>query len=203
MSNKTPPPTPRKPAPMVPAWRVDESEVLEVSAPREAPKTSLPVPAAPPRVVSAPPPPAPLRPPAAPHSAPSDAAERIRASASKGGNLKALHVLFGVTSDQFKLWMDADPGLRKAFDEGKEIEREALHRTIYEQAIYKRDINAAQFLLKSRHNYREQEPEDSRNRVNITFNIPAAAPDLKTYVEQNGKMEVVPLPRAPRVIDHE
>lgn len=170
-------------------WRVDEAQPQQGAA--------LPVP------VSAPTSPAPPPPQPPAHSAPSDAPERIRASASKGGNLKALHVLFGVNSDQFKVWMDADPGLRKAFDEGKEIEREALHRTIYEQAIYKRDINAAQFLLKSRHNYREQEPEDSRNRVNITFNIPAAAPDLKTYVEQNGRREAVPLPRAPRVIDHE
>lgn len=197
MSIKTPPPSPRKPLPLLKApWRVDEKEV------QRAP-TSAPAAAAMPAPVTAPQAPPPPQLAARADSAPSDAAERVRASASKGGNLKALHVLFGVTSDEFKAWMDADPALRKGFDEGKEIEREALHRTIYEQAIYKRDINAAQFLLKSRHNYREQEPEDSRNRVNITFNIPAAAPDLKTYIERNGTLEAVALPRAPRVIDHE
>lgn len=190
MAIKTPPPVPRKLAPPVKVpWRVADAQ------PQQA--VALPAP------VSAPVAPAPPLLPARADSAPSDAPERIRASASKGGNLKALHVLFGVSSDELKVWMDADSGLRKAFDEGKELEREALHRTIYEQAIYKRDINAAQFLLKSRHNYREQEPEASRNRVNITFNIPAAAPDLKTYIEQNGRREAVPLPRAPRVIDHE
>ena len=163
----------------------------------------MPLPPAVPALVRAskpPPPPA-----HSPHadSAPSDAAERIRAAASKGGSLKAMHTLFSVPSDTFKKWLDADPGLRKAFDEGKELEREALHRTLYEAAIYKRDLGAAQFLLKSRHGYREQEPEDNRNKVSITFNIPAAAPDLKTYVEQNGKLEAVRLPRAPRVIEHE
>ncbi len=190
MTIKTPPPVPRKLAPpMKSPWRVDDSQPQQGAA--------LPAP------VSAPPAPAPPphQPPA--HSAPSDAPERIRASASKGGNLKALHVLFGVNADQLKVWMDADPGLRRAFDEGEQMEREALHRTLYEAAIYKRDQSAAQFLLKTRHGYREKEPEDSRNRVNITFNIPAAAPDLKTYNENNSKREVVQLPRAPRVIEHE
>lgn len=194
MSIKTPPPSPRKPLPLLKApWRVEDKEVVRAPPP----PSGLPAPVSPPLV---PPPP---RQPVCADSAPSDAAERVRASASKGGNLKALHVLFGITSAEFTSWMDTDPDLRKAFDEGKEMEREALHRTLYEAAIYKRDLNAAQFLLKSRHNYREQEPEDSRNRVNITFNIPAAAPDLMTYIEHNGRLEAVALPRAPRVIDHE
>lgn len=194
MTNKTPPPSPKQP-PRAP-WRVDDVQAQRAPAP---PPPAALVPA----VVSAslaPPPPAPA--PGA-DSAPSDAHERIRAAASKGGSLKALHTLFSVSADTFKRWLDADPGLRKAYDEGRELEREALHRTLYEAAIYKRDLNAAQFLLKSRHGYKETEPEDNRNKVSITFNIPAAAPDLKTYVEQNGKLEVISLPRAPRVIEHE
>jgi len=135
--------------------------------------------------------------------APPDAAARIATYAAKGGSLKVLHALFGVAGEELKRWMDADPCLRKAFDEGKEQEREALHRTIYDAAVYKRDLGAAQFLLKTRHGYREQEPEDNRNSVRVIFNIPAAAPDLKTYVEHNGKRQAVPLPRAPVVIDHE
>jgi hypothetical protein len=138
-----------------------------------------------------------------PGAAPADAAERIKAIAAKGGSLKGLHALFGVTADVLKHWMDADPGLRKAFDEGKELEREALHRTLYDAATLKRDLTAAQFLLKTRHGYREQEAEDSRNSVRIVFNLPAAAPDMKTYVEQNGTRNAIPMPRAPKVIDHE
>lgn len=123
--------------------------------------------------------------------------------AAKGGTLKGLHALFGVSADEMKRWMDEDPDLRKAFDEGKEQEREALHRTLYDAATLKRDLNAAQFLLKTRHGYREQEPEDTRNSVRIVFNLPAAAPDLKTYVEQNEQRGPSLLPRAPLVIDHE
>jgi hypothetical protein len=101
--------------------------------------------------------------------------------------------------------MDADTGLRRAFDEGKEAEREALHRTLYEAAIYKRDLGATQFLLKTRHGYREQEPDDTRNSVRIfqQFTLPAAAPDQKTFIEHNSKLEAVSLPRPPRVIEHE
>ena len=134
---------------------------------------------------------------------PVDAAERIRAVACKGGSLKGLHALFGVGADVFKRWMDDDPGLRKAFDEGKEQEREQLHRTMYEAAIYRKDLSAAQFLLKTRHGYREQEPEDTRNSVRIIFNIPAAAPDVKTYMEQTALQELVSKPRRPLVLDHE
>ena len=138
-----------------------------------------------------------------PDVVPADAAERIRTVAAKGGTLKGLHALFGVAADVFKQWIDADPGLRKAFDKGKEQEREALHRTLYDAATLKRDLNAAQFLLKTRHGYRETEPEDTRNSVRIVFNLPAAAPDLKTYVEQNEQRSPLTLPRAPLVIDHE
>ena len=140
---------------------------------------------------------------AASDAAPVDAVERIRAVAAKGGTLKGLHALFGVSADVMKRWMDENPGMRKAFDEGKEQEREALHRTLYDAATLKRDLNAAQFLLKTRHGYREQEPEDTRNSVRIVFNLPAAAPDLKTYVEQNEQRGPSLLPRAPLVIDHE
>lgn len=183
-------------------WKVDESQFLQ-AAPVHPPTAVTLAPGAVPRVVSPPPAPPPPPPEVSSDGPPSDAAERIRVAASRGGSLKAMHTLFGVPADTFKRWLDAVPGLRQAFDEGKEMEREALHRTLYEAALYKRDLNAAQFLLKSRHSYREQEPDDSRNKVNITFNIPAAAPDLKTYVEQNGKLEAVALPRAPRVIEHE
>lgn len=147
--------------------------------------------------------PAPIAEPLDPDQCPPDAAERVRAIASRGGSLKGLPALFGAAPDLFKRWMDDDPSLRKAFDEGKEQEREALHRTMYEAAIFKRDLSAAQFLLKTRHGYREQEPEDARNSVRIIFNLPAAAPDLKTYVEHATLLGIGAKPRKPAVIDHE
>jgi len=189
-----PPPAPsRRPAaaraPIAPPWGTPPAPPVPPQAPAR-PLPPPPVPAAP--VATAP-----------AGGAPAGAGDRIRALAAKGSTLKGLPALFGVTADEFKRWMDDDPGLRKAYDEGKEEEREALHRTLYEAATYKRDLNAAQFLLKTRHGYRETEPEDNRNTVRIVFNLPAAAPDMKTYMEQNGKRGALPLPRAPVVIDHE
>ena len=181
---RKPPARPR--APEAPAWGAAAAPAAPAAPVAPPVRPALPVPVA-----------------NASDAAPADAAERIRAVAAKGGTLKGLHALFGVSADEMKRWMDEDPGLRKAFDEGKEQEREALHRTLYDAATLKRDLNAAQFLLKTRHGYREQEPEDTRNSVRIVFNLPAAAPDLKTYVEQNEQRGPSLLPRAPLVIDHE
>lgn len=183
----TKPAKPRAPAPPRPRPRAPVAQPW-----------GLPAPPAPPVAPAAPQPP-----PTAPGVAPADAVARIQAVASKGGSLKGLHAVFGVTAEQLKSWMDDDPELRKAFDAGKELEREALHRTLYDAATVKRDLSAAQFLLKTRHGYRESEPEDTRNTVRIVFNLPAAAPDMKTYVEQNGSRKDVAMPRKPRVIDHE
>ena len=82
------------------------------------------------------------------------------------------------------------------------MEREALHRTLYDAATVKRDLYAAQFLLKTRHGYREQEPEDTRNSVRIVFNLPAAAPDPATYMEQVLEDTAVVMPKAPKVLGH-
>lgn len=138
-----------------------------------------------------------------PSTVPADAAQRIRLLAARGATLKGLPALFSVSTNEFKAWMDADPSLRTAYDEGKEDEREALHRTLYDAAVHKRDLGAAQFLLKTRHGYKETEPEDNRNSVRIVFQLPAAAPDVRTYVEQSGRREAMAVPRPPLVIDHE
>lgn len=101
-------------------------------------------------------------------SAPSDAGERIRAAASRGGSLKAMHALFGVLPETFAGWLKADPSLRKACEEGIELERQALHRTLYDAAVLKKDLNAAQFLLKHHHGYAPAAvPTKSKVDVNV------------------------------------
>jgi hypothetical protein len=143
-------------------WREDDSQVRNSSA-SQSPAALVHAHVSAPL---APPPPAPA---GSADSAPHDAHERIRAAAAKGGSLKALHTLFSVPADSVKRWLDADASLRKAYDEGVELEREALHRTLYEAAIYKRDLNAAQFLLKHRHNY-VQAVAPSKSRVDVNVN---------------------------------
>lgn len=101
-------------------------------------------------------------------SPPSDAAVRIRAAASQGGSLKAMHVLFGVSPDVFAQWMKDNPSLRLAFDDGVELERQALHQMLYRQAVFKQDQNAAQFLLKHHHGYAPASaPTKSKVDVNV------------------------------------
>lgn len=101
-------------------------------------------------------------------SAPSDAHERIRAAASRGGSLEAMHAVFGVSPAKFSEWLKADPSLRKACDEGVELERQALHRTLYDAAVLKKDLNAAQFLLKHHHGYAPAtSPTNSSLNVNV------------------------------------
>ena len=65
--------------------------------------------------------------------------------------------------------LKADPSLRKACEEGAELERQALHRTLYDAAVLKKDLNAAQFLLKHRHNY-VQATSPSTGRVDVNVN---------------------------------
>lgn len=125
--------------------------------------------AAPAGVVSAPGAAPPPQPPVATDSAPSDAPERIRAAASRGGSLKAMHALFAVPAEVFAGWLKADPTLRAAHSEGVELERQALHRTLLNAAVYKQDLNAAQFLLKHHHGYAPASaPTKSKVDVNVT-----------------------------------
>ena len=80
-----------------------------------------------------------------------------------------MHALFGVSLGTFSEWLKADPSLRKACDEGVELERQALHRTLYDAAVLKKDLNAAQFLLKHRHHY-AQATAPSTGRIDVNVN---------------------------------
>jgi hypothetical protein len=79
-----------------------------------------------------------------------------------------MHAVFGVSPAIFAGWLKDDPSLRKACDEGMELERQALHRTLYDAAVLKKDLNAAQFLLKHHHGYAPAAaPTKSRLDVNV------------------------------------
>jgi hypothetical protein len=64
--------------------------------------------------------------------------------------------------------------LQRAFDEGREKERHALHNMLYRQAMEKGNATAAMFLLKARHGYREGDQNEAGNRVQILFALPGA-----------------------------
>lgn len=123
------------------------------------------------------------RPPALP---PEDAAERIRIAAAGGANVKGVAAACNTSVDSLYRWFESFPELQKALDDGREQERKTLHNVLYRAATEgsgKDSLIAAMFLLKSKHGYREgDQSEQQGNRVNVTFNIPAAQP-LADFIE--------------------
>jgi hypothetical protein len=109
-----------------------------------------------------------------PVNAPAEAAQRIRALASDGFSIVGVAAAMGVGKDQLGAWMERDPTLKEAFDEGRETERQTLHNQLFRLAMEKGNAPAAMFLLKARHGYREGDQSDQAGRVNVTIALPGA-----------------------------
>lgn len=105
---------------------------------------------------------------------PTDAAEQIIALASDGFSVIGVAHRMGVGKDTFARWLDETPALKDAFDQGREMERRALHNQLYRLAMEEKHAAAAMFLLKARHGYREGDQSDQGNRVNVTIALPGA-----------------------------
>ncbi len=105
---------------------------------------------------------------------PADAARRIEALAADGFSIVGVARALGTSADTFRTWLDEASELREAFDQGREIERHALHNMLYRQAMEKGNASAAMFLLKARHGYREGDQNETGNRVQIVFQLPGA-----------------------------
>lgn len=109
-----------------------------------------------------------------PINPPANAAEQILALASDGFSVIGVAQRMGVGKDTFGRWLDDDPALKEAFDQGREAERHALHNLLYRQAMEHGNATAAMFLLKARHGYREGDQSEQGNRVNVTIALPGA-----------------------------
>ncbi len=122
--------------------------------------------------------------------APPDIEAVILDAASRGAySERSIAAALGVHRSVLQRWLQERPELQEFVDRGRERERQTLHSVLYERAIDPnsgRDgIIAAIFLLKARHGYIEGEPMQQGNRVNVTFNIPAALPMDKFMVIEN------------------
>lgn len=127
---------------------------------------------------------------------PHDAAEVIRHACATGANKLGVAIALGTSADVLSRWLDENTGLKEAFDQGREKERQTLHNVLYECAVGgngKDSLIASMFLLKSRHGYVEGQQESQANRVSVTFNIPAAQPLEKFMVidDANNRAEPV------------
>jgi hypothetical protein len=108
-----------------------------------------------------------------PIAPPSDAAENIRALAADGWSVIGIAHRMGVDPKTFNRWLEQTPGLRDAFDLGREQERQVLHNIIYRKAVEKDDTTAAIMLLNSRHGYRSDTGGES-GRVHVSIALPGA-----------------------------
>lgn len=109
-----------------------------------------------------------------PLSPPANALARIRDLAADGFSKIGVARRLGVARDTFDRWLDENPEMQIAFDEGRECERWALHNLLYRQAMEQGNATAAMFLLKARHGYREGDQSDQAGRVNVTIALPGA-----------------------------
>jgi|SRR5215217_7813080 len=107
---------------------------------------------------------------------PDGALDIIRQAASSGVREADLAKALGV---DFKTWQRIkreDPEAQQVYAEAKAIEEGRLVGVLFDKAVNKQDTVAAIFLLKARHQYRDQGPTDGTadGRPVINISIPPA-----------------------------
>jgi hypothetical protein len=86
----------------------------------------------------------------------------------------------GVPLNEFRRVISKNPEAKALWQEALSVERDALINALFNRAI-EGDTKAAQFLLSARHGMSEKHTESLGDRVNITFQLPAAlSPDQYT-----------------------
>ncbi len=110
---------------------------------------------------------------------PRGAAALVLKMASNGAGKKTIASALGTSDKTFHAWVQEYPDIAFAYAKGQEQERVKLHHSLFRRAMDMKSNSgaaAAMFLLKARHNYRENEPVQDGARVALVFNIPAALP---------------------------
>lgn len=101
---------------------------------------------------------------------PQGAVEVIKDLASRGYSLTGVASHFKVVRSTVKRWFEENESLEEAFEQGKEIERQALHALIVRDAVAGKPANAnAMFLLKTKHSYREFDSPNTK--VDLAVNV--------------------------------
>jgi hypothetical protein len=99
---------------------------------------------------------------------PQGAAETIQRLAATGFAIIGIARELKVSKETFKRWLDESESLQEAFDAGREIERQALHASVYRSAMEGKPANVnAFFLLKARHGYIEADNRSASVNVDV------------------------------------
>jgi hypothetical protein len=103
---------------------------------------------------------------------PKDAADTIRQLTEKGISNVGIAMQFKVSKETLKRWLDDYPQLQEAFEQGREVERQALHAAVYRSAIEGKPANVnAFFLLKARFGYVEADNRKGSVDVNVDVKL--------------------------------
>ena len=99
---------------------------------------------------------------------PQNAAEMIQHLAATGFAIIGIARELKVSKETFKRWLDESEPLQEAFEAGREIERQALHASVYRSAMEGKPANVnAFFLLKARHGYIEADNRSASVNVDV------------------------------------
>ncbi|MGO1541403.1 MAG: hypothetical protein ACTHXB_07210 [Luteimonas sp.] len=100
--------------------------------------------------------------------------DKVRRWAADGTPRKVMARRLGVSASTLTRWIDEVPRVSAAYDEGVEDEHQRLLESL--RSHLKSGPTAAIFLLKTRHGYVEGDRTGQANQVQVTFNLPGAAP---------------------------
>lgn len=106
---------------------------------------------------------------------PANGLQVIRDLASNGVQETVLAKALGISYEVWQRIREEDPEAKAAWVEAKKLEEDRLVGMLFEQAVEKKNVTGAIFLLKGRHAYRDIGPTDGSDaaRIGVTINIPA------------------------------
>ena len=118
--------------------------------------------------------------------------DALLAMAGNGLKESTAATALGVPLGEFRRVISKNPEAKALWQEALSVERDALIHALFNRAI-EGDTRAAQFLLSARHGMSEKQIESQGDRVNITFQLPAAmSPDQYTQLVNPTPPQVTP-----------
>jgi hypothetical protein len=114
---------------------------------------------------------------------PADVYAVIEQSAATHKSLKLIARELGTTPEVLRRWMTDDSQLQWAFESGKAAAEHELKMCLVEGARENERLNlSALVVLKCAHGWREGDPGEQANKVNVVINLPGAR-SMSEFIE--------------------